>query len=118
MVILGRALDVIPLLCVPVGVAIVLVLLLKELFWKERRSLRTLLILQLMIGAAVAFMLRYTEVVDGRPAWRELCAMAVLWIVLMWSVHKDRDLARGSGNGGGWRRFRRKHIPKGTLKER
>ena len=118
MVILERAFYLVPLLCVPVGTVIVMVLLLKELFWKEQRSLRTLLILQLMIGAAVAFMLRYTEVVDGRPAWRELCVGGMLWIVLMWSVHRDRDLARGSGNGGGWRRFRRKHIPRGTLRER
>jgi len=118
MVILERTFYAMWLLCVPVGAAIVVVLMLKELFWKEQRSLRTLLILQLMIGAAVAFMLRYTEVVDGRPAWREACAMAVLWIVLMWSVHRDRALARGSGNGRGWSRFRRKHIPRGTLKER
>ena len=96
----------------------VAVYFLREASLKKRFSLRTLLILQLWLGALAASVIRlYREPACALPV-RELVVAAVLWAPLMWSIIRDKSLPTSHGKGTGWRRFRRRNIPAGTLRER
>lgn len=90
----------------------------REAFLKKRFSLRTLLILQLWIGALAALVIRYYRGPSCQLPVRELVVAAALWVPLMWSIIRDKSLPTSHGKGTGWRRFRRRNIPAGTLRER
>ncbi len=101
------------MIVIPMG-AMILLFLVYEVFLRRRRSWRTIIIIQILLGAVVGVAVKG----GGAITVKTVLTLALLWVAAVLSVAWDGNMRTGNSKGTGWRRFRRRNIPKGSLHER